>query len=124
MIDAEDDEADTESDDAAPGERVKAALSPNLSGKQRRFLRARGHHLKAVLHLGHEGITEAVIKQALVLLQAHELIKVKVGEGAPDGRHASAGKLAAATQSELAQVLGRTFLIFKKRKKDSRINLP
>ena len=99
-------------------------LSPNLTGKQRRFLRAKGHHLKAVLQIGHEGVTEAVVKQARVQLEAHELIKVKVGEGAPEGRHGAPEKLAEATHAELAQVLGRTCLLYKKRKKDSKITLP
>lgn len=121
-----DDEADAAGSDdgetAAP--RRRATLSKNLTGKQRRFLRARAHHLSPVLHIGHEGVSAALVKQALVQLQAHELIKVKVGEGAPSGRHATAEELAEATQSDLAQVLGRTFLLFKKRKKDSKINLP
>ena len=102
----------------------EAAPGPKLRGKQRRFLRALGHHLKAVLQIGHEGVTGAVVGQALAQLQAHELIKVRVGEGAPGDRYAIAGELAAATQSDLAQVLGRTFLLFKKRKQDSRIELP
>ena len=102
----------------------KAKLSPNLTGKQRRFLRAKAHHLTAVLHVGHEGVTDAVVKQCRVQLQAHELIKVKVAEMAPAGRQGTAGELAEKTGSDLAQVLGRTFLLFKKRSKDSKINLP
>ena len=122
--------ADAEGDDAdeaaAEGDakQPKAKLSPNLTGKQRRFLRAKAHHLSAVLHVGHEGVTDAVVKQCRVQLQAHELIKVKVAEMAPAGRHGTAGELAEKTGSDLAQVLGRTFLLFKKRAKDSKINLP
>jgi RNA-binding protein len=122
--DSEDGDDGDQADESAAGPRRKAALSPNLTGKQRRFLRARAHHLQPVLQIGHEGISPAVVKQALVQLQAHELIKVKVGEGAPAGRHGTAEELAAATKSDLAQVLGRTFLLFKKRAKDSKINLP
>ena len=99
-------------------------LSGNLTGKQRRFLRAKGHHLQAVLQVGHEGVTPAVVTQARVQLEAHELIKVKFAEAAPDGRHGTAEKLAEATTAELAQVLGRTCLLFKKRQKDSKITLP
>ena len=100
------------------------AAPPNLTGKQKRFLRAKGHLLTAVLHAGKEGITDSLVKNALVQLQAHELIKVKVGEGAPENRHRTAEALAAATQSELAQVLGRTFLIYKARKKRPELKLP
>ncbi len=120
------DQDELDADDAAgSGARpAKAKLSPNLSGKQRRFLRAKGHLLTAVLHIGKEGITDSLVKNALVQLTAHELIKVKVGEGAPDNRHRIAEALAAATEAELAQVLGRTFLIYKARKEKPGIRLP
>jgi len=118
------DEGDNDAAGEGGARQPKAKLSPNLTGKQRRFLRAKAHHLTAVLHVGHEGVTDAVVKQCRVQLQAHELIKVKVAEMAPAGRHGTAGELAEKTGSELAQVLGRTFLLFKKRAKDSKINLP
>jgi RNA-binding protein len=98
--------------------------SSNLSGRQRRFLRVRGHHLSPVVQIGREGLSERLVAQAEEQLGAHELIKVKVAEGAPADRFACAEALASATHSELAQVLGRTFLLFKKRQKDSKIDLP
>ena len=119
-----DDDPDAEAGHAGGAREPKALLSPNLSGKQRRFLRAKGHLLTAVLHIGKEGVTDSLVKNALVQLQAHELIKVKVGEGAPENRHRTAEALAAATQSELAQVLGRTFLIYRARKEKPEIKLP
>jgi len=39
-----------------------------LSGKQRRHLRALGQKLTATLHVGQEGVSEAVVTQADVLL--------------------------------------------------------
>ncbi|HYR21132.1 MAG TPA: ribosome assembly RNA-binding protein YhbY [Myxococcales bacterium] len=95
-----------------------------LSGKQRRHLRALGHHLSPVLQIGHEGLTDAVVAQANAQLDTHELIKVKVSESSPLPRHAAAEQLASATHSELAQVLGRTFLLYKPRDKDPAILLP
>ncbi len=121
----EEDEREEELDeDSGPAREPKAKLSPNLTGKQRRFLRAKGHLLQAVLHVGKEGVSEALVKNANVQLQAHELIKVKVGEGAPVSRHRVAEQLAEATRSELAQVLGRTFLIYRARKEKPEIKLP
>jgi RNA-binding protein len=95
-----------------------------LTGKQRRHLRALGHHLAPVLHIGHEGLTDALVSQANAQLEAHELIKVKVGESSPLPRHTAAEQLASATHSELAQVLGRTFLLYRPRAKDPAILLP
>ena len=95
-----------------------------LSGKQRRHLRALGHHLSPVLQIGHEGLTEAVVAQAKTQLDAHELIKVRVSEASPLPRHEAASQLASATHSDLAQVLGRTFLLYKPHAKDPAIVLP
>ena len=95
-----------------------------LTGKQRRHLRALGHHLTAVVQVGHEGVTDAVVKQTEAQLEAHELIKVKVSENAPEGRKDAAAQLAERTKSHLAQVLGRTALLYRRRKKDPAIVLP
>ncbi|HEX9605188.1 MAG TPA: ribosome assembly RNA-binding protein YhbY [Myxococcales bacterium] len=95
-----------------------------LTGKQRRHLRALGHHLSPVLLIGHEGLTDAVVAQANAQLDAHELIKVKVSESSPLPRHEAAEQLASATHSELAQVLGRTFLLYKPHPTNPHISLP
>jgi RNA-binding protein len=96
----------------------------DLSGKQRRYLRALGHHLAPVLQIGHEGLSDAVVAQARAELEAHELIKVKVGESSPLARHDAAEQLATATGSSLAQVLGRTFLLYRPRARDPQLTLP
>jgi RNA-binding protein len=95
-----------------------------LSGKQRRHLRALGHHLSPVLQIGYEGLTDSVVAQANTQLDAHELIKVKVSEASPLLRHEAASQLASATRSELAQVLGRTFLLYKPHPTNPQISLP
>jgi RNA-binding protein len=95
-----------------------------LTGKQRRHLRALGQRRAATLHVGHEGVTDAVVRQADAQLDAHELIKVRVGENAPESRHAVARDLAARTRSHLAQVLGRTALLYRARPDEPTIVLP
>ena len=93
-----------------------------LTGKQRRQLRALGHHLSPVVQVGQGGITPGVISAAEQALEDHELIKVRVGDG-PVDRHEAAEALATATHSDVAQVLGHTLLLFRKRAKDSKIDL-
>ena len=95
-----------------------------LTGKQRRYLRGLGHHLDPVVQVGKDGVSASLVKAANKALEDHELIKVKVLEAAPDDRHASAEALAEACKAELAGVLGRTALLYKKRKKDPQIKLP
>ena len=95
-----------------------------LSGKQRRHLRALGQQLAATLHVGHDGVTDAVVAQADAQLVAHELIKIRVSENAPQSRHDVAEALAARTHAELAQVIGRTALLYRPRETDPTIVLP
>lgn len=82
-------------------------------GKDRRALRALGHHLKPIVQIGQQGVTPAVIQATSEALDTHELIKAKVLESAPAGRFETARELAEATASELVQVLGRTILLFR-----------
>ena len=91
-----------------------------LNGKQRRSLRALGHHLKVVVQVGAQGVTEQVIDATVEALKDHELIKVKIAEG-PLDRHETSAALAEATHAQLAQLIGRTALLFRARKLESRI---
>jgi len=95
-----------------------------LTGKQRRHLRALGQRLTPALHVGQEGVSEAVVRQADVKLEIHELIKVRVGDNAPEDRHATAEDLAQRAGAHLAQVLGRTALLYRRRKEEPTIVLP
>lgn len=84
-----------------------------LTGKQRRALRALGHHLKPVVQVGHEDVTPGVVEAIDAQLLAHELIKIKIGEGAQTPRKELAQALAEQTESGLVQVLGRTVLLYR-----------
>jgi RNA-binding protein len=98
-----------------------------LTGKQQRYLRSLGHHLKPLVILGREGITDNVISAAHAVLEAHELLKVKIGNGCLLERGDAAAALAEKTGSEIIQILGKTFLVFREnpdRKDKNRIRLP
>jgi RNA-binding protein len=99
-------------------------MMAELTGKQRRHLRALGQQLTATLHVGHDGVSEAVVQQADTQLEAHELIKVRVGDNAPEDRHVTAEALAQRTRAHLAQVIGRTALLYRRRSEDPAIILP
>jgi RNA-binding protein len=99
-------------------------LAEDLTGKQRRHLRALGHHLDPVVQVGHEGVNDAVVRQTDAQLQAHELIKVRIGENSPQERHDAAEMLAGRTHAHLAQILGRTALLYRARKDKPEIVLP
>ncbi len=104
-------------------EEGKRALGPP-TGKAVRALRALGHHLDPVVQIGKEGITDALRKAVDEALLAHELIKVRVGTEAPVERKDAALELSAQTGAFLAQVLGRTFLLYRRHPKKPKIALP
>lgn len=85
-----------------------------LTGKQKRFLRGLGHSLKAVVTIGKGDINDALIKETSEALATHELIKVKMLESCLLDRSGAAAELAAACNAEVAQILGRTFLLYRK----------
>ena len=95
----------------------------DLTGKQKRKLRALGHHLQVVVQVGQKGITGEVVAAVHQALEDHELVKVKVSADAADDRHAAALALGNQTESAVAQVLGRTVLLYRQRKKNSKISI-
>ena len=62
-----------------------------LTPAQRKVHRADAHHLDPVVHIGKEGLTAAVKKEADAALKAHGLIKIRV---LSDDRAAREGMLA------------------------------
>jgi putative YhbY family RNA-binding protein len=96
----------------APTSPKKRALMP--STPLRRRLRAAGHHLSPVVQVGKEGVTEAVVRQLDEALAAHELVKVKIGTESPEDRFEAAERLGAEARAQIAQVLGRTVLVYRR----------
>jgi len=99
-------------------------MPPALTGKQKRFLRALAHDKKPVVQLGKEGLTAAVTKAVDQSLETHELIKVKVASPGDEDLAELGERLAAETRSSLADVIGRTLLVYRRRTKKPTIVLP
>ncbi len=94
-----------------------------LTGKQVRFLRGLGHHLKPVVMIGKDEVSETVISATDEALEIHELIKVKLQEGCLGDRKDVAAELAKQTKSSIAQILGRVILLYRKAE-EQKISLP
>jgi RNA-binding protein len=96
----------------------------SLTGKQRRHLRALGHNLAAVVQIGKEGLSEAFVAAVDQALTDHELIKIKVGQNAEVERDEAAATLASSTTSQVAQILGKTILLYRPHPEKPQIRLP
>jgi RNA-binding protein len=109
----------------ARAKKAKKADKPvKLDGRATRHLRGLGHALDPLVSIGKNGITDALVAQTSGLLLRHELVKVRVQGEAPVDRKEAAVRLAEATRSALAQILGRTFLLYKPNPEKPRIVLP
>lgn len=95
-----------------------------LTGAQRRALRGLGHHLKPILQIGKAGITDAVVKATAEALDRHELIKISTLRDGPLTHKEAPKLLAARAGAHVAQVIGRTALLYRRRHKDPQVDLP
>jgi RNA-binding protein len=96
-----------------------------LTAKQRAVLRSRAHHLKPILHLGKEGITDASAAAVEDAFNSRELIKVKVQESAPLSATAAGDALAARISgAHHVQTIGRTIVLYRPHPEKPDIQLP
>ena len=84
-----------------------------MKGSERAELRAEAHHLTATVHVGQHGLSPTLITSLDDALRTHELVKVKLGKAADLKPKDTAGQLAAATKSEVIQVIGRTATFYR-----------
>ena len=85
-----------------------------MTGKERASYRARANGLEAEFQIGKGGLSDGVIEQTLNSFHTKELLKIKVLlESSPESPRELADKLAAATQSEVIQVIGGVIVLYK-----------
>ncbi|MDD2900106.1 MAG: ribosome assembly RNA-binding protein YhbY [Desulfuromonadaceae bacterium] len=84
-----------------------------LTGKQKRHLRALGHKLKPLIQIGKKEIEDALIAETNGALDHHELVKVKLLESCMLDKHEASEALSCACQADVAQILGKTFLLYR-----------
>lgn len=97
-----------------------------LNSRQRAQLRGLANSIETIIHIGKDGIGENLIKQANDALEARELIKGKVLENSMLTAREGAEELAQATRSQVVQVIGTKFVLYREthsKEKDKRIKL-
>jgi RNA-binding protein len=83
-----------------------------LTSAQRKYLRKMAHDLKPVAFIGKQGLTEAVVAAVREVLEAHELIKVKLLEHT-DEKQEIAEFLATETASALVAIIGHVAILYR-----------
>lgn len=84
-----------------------------LSSKQRAYLRGLANRYETILHIGKEGVTATVVKQADDALEARELIKGRVLENSGLTAREAADSLEQQLHCDVVQVIGSKFVLFR-----------
>ena len=95
-----------------------------LTSKQRAFLRSLAASADTILMVGKGGMSPDIIKQADDALRARELIKGKVLETAPLSSREAAEQIAKAPESQVVQVIGGKFVLYRRNDKEPKLQLP
>ncbi len=95
-----------------------------MTGKERAALRAEAHHLDVKVHIGHAGITPAILTSLDDVLRTHELVKLQVAKAGELDAKEAANDVANAMRAEVVQVIGRTFTVFRENPDLKRGELP
>lgn len=85
----------------------------SMTGKDRAALRGEAHHLKPLIHVGHAGLTEALLKSLDDVLRTHELVKAQVAQAGELSAREAANQVAELMQADVVQVIGRTFTVYR-----------
>lgn len=95
-----------------------------ITSKQRSYLRSLAHNIDPTVYIGKAGVTENVIKEIDQCLEARELVKIKLQEGAELDAKTVANELAPELRAEFVQAIGRKFTLYRESKENKQIELP
>lgn len=87
----------------------------SLTSRERAHLKGRAHPLEPLVHIGHAGVTDAVVTEVDRSLSAHELIKVRIGGTDRDERTTMAEAICARVDAALVAHVGKVFVLWRPR---------
>ena len=94
-----------------------------MTGKQRAMLRSMANTMETILSVGKEGVTAGTVREAYDALEARELIKCCVNQGAPLSAREALDELCEKTGAEPIQCIGRRFVMYRPSRENPRIVL-
>ncbi len=90
-------------------------LASMLTAEGKRSLRARAHHLKPVVLIGQHGVSDAVIAEISIALDAHELIKIRFRSSEREVREAEVARICDTLAAEFVSGIGGTAVLYRHR---------
>jgi RNA-binding protein len=94
-----------------------------LTSKQRSILRGIASNYETIFQVGKGGINDNLIQQVADALKKRELIKLRVLDNSGYTAREAAEEIASKTDSDVVQVIGSRFVLFKRNPKDPVIEI-
>ena len=95
-----------------------------MTSKQRAYLKSLASNLNPIFQVGKASLTPEITEAILESFNNNELIKVAVLKNCADDPRAIAEYVAERTHSQLVQVIGKRFVLYKPFKENPKIVLP
>lgn len=94
-----------------------------LNSKQRAYLRGLASQYETIFQIGKGGISENLVQQVQDALKKRELIKLRVLDNSMLTAREVSVQLAELTKSDVVQVIGSRFVLFKRNPQEPVIDL-
>jgi len=88
-----------------------------LSSAQKKDLKRIGHHLKPIVIISEQGVSEGVLAELDRALNDHELIKIRVTVSDREAKKALIADACKQSNAELVQVIGKMAILLRRAKK-------
>jgi RNA-binding protein len=95
-----------------------------VNSKQISYLRGLAHNLNPVVMISNKGLSEAVLKEINLNLDAHELIKIKVAGDDRELRAQLLVEICAQTNAKAIHHIGKQLVVYRKSTTKPKIVVP
>jgi RNA-binding protein len=95
-----------------------------VNSKQISYKRGLAHNLNPVVMISNKGLSEAVLKEINLNLDAHELIKIKVAGDDRELRAQLLVEICAQTNAEAIHHIGKQLVVYRKSTTKPKIVVP
>jgi RNA-binding protein len=88
-------------------------MKENLSNIEKKALRKKAHSLKPVVMIGQHGLTDAVLAEIDVSLNAHELIKIRIRGADKNKRTEQCAQIKRQLNAEVVHQIGGITVLYR-----------